>query len=88
MSSRETFWVEKGQNVPDAVELPVVLVHGDDLQPAGCVRGGAHPFRGSNAFQDQANGRPGGGWWNYGGLTRSVYLRKVDRVDIAKIVEV
>ncbi|MDP8943961.1 MAG: hypothetical protein M3N16_07565 [Actinomycetota bacterium] len=25
-------------------------------------------------------GNPGGGWWNYGGLLREVYLRKVDRV--------
>jgi beta-galactosidase/beta-glucuronidase len=24
---------------------------------------------------------PTGGWWNYGGLLREVYLRKVDRVD-------
>ncbi|MEA2443929.1 MAG: beta-glucuronidase [Thermoleophilales bacterium] len=33
-------------------------------------------------------GQPGGGWWNYGGLTRSVYLRKVDRVDIGEGVQV
>jgi beta-glucuronidase len=33
-------------------------------------------------------GQPGGGWWNYGGLTRSVYLREVDRVDIAPGVQV
>ncbi|HZO36131.1 MAG TPA: glycoside hydrolase family 2 TIM barrel-domain containing protein [Solirubrobacteraceae bacterium] len=26
-------------------------------------------------------GTPTGGWWNYGGLLREVYLRKVDRVD-------
>jgi beta-glucuronidase len=25
---------------------------------------------------------PPGGWWNYGGLLREVYLRRVDRVDI------
>src|SRR4051812_14271671 len=29
---------------------------------------------------DQANGRPGGGWWNYGGLPRGVYLRQGKRV--------
>jgi beta-glucuronidase len=31
---------------------------------------------------DQDNGTPGGGWWNYGGILREVYLRKVDRVDV------
>ncbi len=28
---------------------------------------------------------PPGGWWNYGGLLREVYLRPVDRVDIANV---
>jgi beta-galactosidase/beta-glucuronidase len=32
---------------------------------------------------DQDNGTPGGGWWNYGGILREVYLRKLDRVDIS-----
>jgi beta-glucuronidase len=32
---------------------------------------------------DQDNGTPGGGWWNYGGILREVYLRKVDSVDIS-----
>jgi beta-galactosidase/beta-glucuronidase len=27
-------------------------------------------------------GRPTGGWWNYGGLLREVYLRKVDGIDV------
>jgi beta-glucuronidase len=31
---------------------------------------------------DQDNGTPGGGWWNYGGILREVYLRKVDRVNL------
>jgi beta-glucuronidase len=31
---------------------------------------------------DQDNGTPGGGWWNYGGLLREVYLRKVNQVDM------
>jgi len=35
---------------------------------------------------DTDNGTPGGGWWNYGGLLREVYLRKVDRVDISNFV--
>jgi beta-glucuronidase len=28
---------------------------------------------------------PGGGWWNYGGLLREVYLRAVQRVDISQV---
>lgn len=31
-----------------------------------------------------AKGVPTGGWWNYGGLLREVYLRRVDRLDITK----
>ncbi len=27
---------------------------------------------------------PGGGWWNYGGILREVYLRAVQRVDITR----
>ena len=34
---------------------------------------------------DRANGRPGGGWWNYGGLLREVYLRSFDSVDVEAI---
>jgi len=30
-------------------------------------------------------GAPTGGWWNYGGLLREVYLRKVDRVDWRRV---
>src|SRR6185312_2578367 len=29
---------------------------------------------------------PGGGWWNYGGILREVYLRPVDRVDLEELV--
>lgn len=28
---------------------------------------------------------PGGGWWNFGGLLREVYLRSVQRVDISRV---
>ena len=31
---------------------------------------------------DRANGRPGGGWWNYGGILREVYLRRFEAVDV------
>jgi beta-glucuronidase len=30
-------------------------------------------------------GQPTGGWWNYGGLLREVYLRKVDRIDFSTV---
>jgi len=30
-------------------------------------------------------GNPTGGWWNYGGLLREVYLRRVDKVDFATV---
>ena len=32
-----------------------------------------------------ATGTPLGGWWNYGGLLREVYLRKVDGVDLTTV---
>ncbi len=35
---------------------------------------------------DQANGRPGGGWWNYGGILREVYLREVRGVDVQRLL--
>jgi beta-glucuronidase len=35
---------------------------------------------------DQANGRPGGGWWNYGGILREVYLREVRGLDIQSLL--
>jgi beta-glucuronidase len=31
-------------------------------------------------------GAPTGGWWNYGGLLREVYLRKVDKLDFSTVV--
>lgn len=31
------------------------------------------------------SGDPAGGWWNYGGLLREVYLKRVDRVNIASV---
>jgi beta-glucuronidase len=30
-------------------------------------------------------GVPTGGWWNYGGLLREVYLRKIDRIDFNSV---
>jgi beta-glucuronidase len=32
-----------------------------------------------------SKGQPTGGWWNYGGLLREVYLRRVDRVDFSTV---
>jgi beta-galactosidase/beta-glucuronidase len=31
------------------------------------------------------SGDPAGGWWNYGGILREVYLKRVDRVNIASV---
>jgi len=33
-----------------------------------------------------AEGAPTGGWWNYGGLTREAYLRRIDTLDWAGVV--
>ncbi len=38
------------------------------------------PPSGRNAL-----GQPIGGWWNYGGLLREAYLRKVDRIDLEDV---
>ena len=32
-----------------------------------------------------SQGTPTGGWWNYGGIIREVYLRKVDTVDFKQV---
>jgi beta-glucuronidase len=32
------------------------------------------------------SGDPAGGWWNYGGILREVYLQRVDRVDISSLL--
>ena len=32
------------------------------------------------------NGSTAGGWWNYGGLLREVYLRRVERIDFASVL--
>ncbi len=32
-----------------------------------------------------ARGRPLGGWWNYGGILREVYLREVDDIDFTTV---
>jgi len=32
------------------------------------------------------SGDPAGGWWNYGGLLREVYLQRVDRVDLSSVL--
>jgi beta-glucuronidase len=35
------------------------------------------------AARTTLGGQPGGGWWNWGGILGNVYLRRVDRLDIA-----
>jgi len=34
---------------------------------------------------EQDDGTPGGGWWNYGGLLREVYLRPIRGIDIDEL---
>ena len=34
----------------------------------------------------EVTGLPGGGWWNYGGLLREVYLRHYDSVDVEELL--
>jgi beta-glucuronidase len=34
---------------------------------------------------ERPNGRPGGGWWNYGGILREVYLRRFRGVDVESV---
>ncbi len=33
----------------------------------------------------QGSNQPSGGWWNYGGILREVYLREVNRVDLTTV---
>ena len=33
-----------------------------------------------------SNGLPSGGWWNYGGILREVYLRRVGKVDLQELL--
>ena len=33
-----------------------------------------------------SNGLPSGGWWNYGGILREVYLRRVNKVDLQQLL--
>jgi beta-glucuronidase len=35
--------------------------------------------------KERSDGTPGGGWWNYGGLLREVYMRPVGRVDVEEL---
>jgi beta-glucuronidase len=37
------------------------------------------------AYHQTATGIPSGGWWNYSGIIREVYLRRVDTVDFADV---
>jgi beta-glucuronidase len=35
--------------------------------------------------RENADGVPSGGWWNYGGIQREVYLKKLDTVDFDRV---
>jgi beta-glucuronidase len=32
------------------------------------------------------SGDPAGGWWNYGGILREVYLQRIDRIDVSSLL--
>ncbi len=50
------------------------------------VRVDSHHFADSMPPNDgQGTNQPTGGWWNYGGILREVYLREVDRVDLTSV---
>jgi beta-glucuronidase len=37
-------------------------------------------------LKNQSNGLPSGGWWNYGGILREVYLRRAYKVDLQNLL--
>jgi beta-glucuronidase len=37
-------------------------------------------------YGQTSTGVPSGGWWNYGGIIREVYLRRVDTVDFERVL--
>jgi beta-glucuronidase len=37
-------------------------------------------------LKTQSNGLPSSGWWNYGGILREVYLRRVNKVDMQEFL--
>ena len=65
-----------------AVRGPAAQRPQEGREPPGGAGGQPPVGHGPAAARGPDNGTPGGGWWNYGGLLREVYLRKVDRVDI------
>jgi beta-glucuronidase len=72
-----------GAYIPFEVRLPASLLKRDGLNRL-VVR--VNDQRLPTDFPPaglSTKGVPTGGWWNYGGLLREVYLRKIDRVDVA-----
>ena len=65
----------EGASIPWEVELPAGIAGSHRL----VVRVDSR-----RVFTDLPRG-PGGGWWNYGGLLREVYLRKIDQIDIEEL---
>ena len=54
-------------------------------QPPGRPRRQPPPGDRLPARRALPRGTPIGGWWNYGGLLREVYLRRVDGIDLAAV---
>ena len=51
--------------------------------PRGARRLAPAAIRTSRPTGQTSTGVPSGGWWNYGGIIREVYLRRVDTADFA-----
>ena len=67
----------EGASVPFEVILPRELLAADNRL---VVRVDSR-----RVFTDLPPGPNGGGWWNYGGILREVYLRRIDQVDIEEL---
>ncbi len=75
----------KGAYLPFELRLPPSLLNRDGVNRIVVrVDNRRHPtdFPPSGL---SSVGTPTGGWWNYGGILREVYLRKIDRVDFSTV---
>jgi beta-glucuronidase len=76
-----------GEFLPFDVELPARYLHpgaGNMLVMRVDSQHGAASL--PPYFISPTTGDPVGGWWNYAGILRDVYLREVHKVDIAQVL--
>jgi beta-glucuronidase len=70
----------EGASIPFEVDLTHALRRGTNQL---LVRADSHrSLTTIPPLKTMTNGLPSGGWWNYGGILREVYLRPVDGVDM------